>query len=549
MSEFEEEYRSRFQDDASLEGVDSEAIWSAVDAELTASDGSDGGGFLRSTGVKLGLLALFLGAGSYYFLSSDSSDSNTLTDQTIQQEASMKSELSEANAVADESVSENVTTEDTRTVEMTEADEMQGFDQTASQSAGVEISARRENEGLAITDSNNGNSRDSDLRLTTASESELKENSIDSSSDIITTSSTPSDEEGSTFTETRNDGQVEMTSRSDLNYILQIEEKGDEELDGIRTVKDTDEENTQSGSEEDVTSSSFDRESATASDPSSAFVPQRRIPVFMPMLMDEPVTLETQNPSKPGPFKKYDPAKSWVPHELSLTIGPNMMMDEFTDRKLRLAIYTPGDPDDFTTSDIGYSSSLRATWLVDDILRVGARVQHDHLRTRFERVTTTNTTVMQEVLVGSTSDSTGTTLLYGEQEYDAVETRSIRHLNDFDLLSIGAEIGAQKIFRRWTLGADLGFSFSTFLNQKGRSIHAESRLVDFDSSGSGPLPFKSTLMTYSADAFVSYLITERMQITLSPMMRFIPESESQLHTLDRKVTVYSLQGGLTYSLK
>jgi hypothetical protein len=252
-------------------------------------------------------------------------------------------------------------------------------------------------------------------------------------------------------------------------------------------------------------------------------------------------------PLEQAPTAAHYSKKNFLPSEIYLGLGTELLQLDFDTKG------STRDLNEFTKSIPGYSTSLLASWSSDKGLRLNVGIEYARLRSKFDYSNQEEIQYLDEdrLITFELDEGTGDTInaVYQDTWLDAIETRTIVHHNEFDLLSIPLSIGYERDFGRIGLGIDAGLSYGFFLNQKGRSIDSEGAIAAFDSNAGTKTPFKASLLSYSLTPIIDYRLSDALSIRLAPQVRVLPNSDSDFHGAGQSAMLLRLSGGIVYQLK
>ena len=246
--------------------------------------------------------------------------------------------------------------------------------------------------------------------------------------------------------------------------------------------------------------------------------------------------------------KYYQEKQSLLPYELSFVAGVNLFDNSFSTSNSSLSTDVASALNRSNKNDWGYGGSLQLSWKFKDHFRFSLGADYQELRTKFDRIEVRNISVEEEDrIIGIDTNMQGEQVpIYGSLFFDATQTHTVLHHNQYKVLSIPIQFGIEKRFNRITIGTDLGIAYSFILQQQGRTLNQEGELVYF---GEVELPFKKSLLTYQMSPFFSYSLSDRIAIKAQGLIRHLPAENSDLHGVDRSAFIYSGMAGFSYRLK
>lgn len=530
MSNIEDEIKNRLSGQESLDGLDTGAIWDSVAESLDSEDKA--AGFFSSGRLLLGAaFLLILGGATYYFNGQD------------------PKMISQAQYMERESVSTEVIWASNR------VPHEKGYKNDAPDLESITVNSSAQK------------LEDSPQRRTTdfSEQSEQFASSATSNQDIRTNNPLhqPVEEQKSRVTG-RSDSQNEVASQSG-----QSEESKNEERfirkESPQVESNTSPEDSDRGLEEDMpvastiqgsTSSDADFSSSKSQlnlaeddisdqDESMSGIPGMMEPrdYSLDSSYDSEIYVSA---AEAPPATDYLKKSSILPAEIYIGAGLNSLSQKYkkTGDTEKLAT----DLNSTSFSEIGSTTSLRATWRTRNGIRIGTGFDIDKLRNRFEQHSLREVIVtVDSQIVSINSNPQGSPFpVYGEVEYSAIETRDVIHYNHFELYSIPLEVGIEKNFKRSHIGVDLGLSYTWVASQSGRTLDDSNEISDLSDSRK---VYASNGLTYQARAFLGYMLSDIVELRFVPMMRILPGQDATVNHQKHSDMIWSGQGALVIHLK
>ncbi len=118
-------------------------------------------------------------------------------------------------------------------------------------------------------------------------------------------------------------------------------------------------------------------------------------------------------------------------------------------------------------------------------------------------------------------DSLGNTVSrqFGDRTVDATITRSVRHYNRYELLSVPITMGYKKEGKKWSYGLNGGLAISLWVFQSGKTLHPNSSIVNFGPSDASTL-YDRFGMGIRVNSFLSYELTDHILVTVRPQWTY-----------------------------
>jgi hypothetical protein len=510
MTNFEEEYKKRFQDDKSTVKVDTDALWSKVAKQLDAEQVVVANKSKGSVSFILGLLGMFFVIGAFLWLNHiPSSEVSTAMLEKAKKTGDplVAMSLDEKNNVSNDPELKD------KGFDWQSIDSIKELKKDQVSINGNPIKAIDE------INSNNGTEK---IKNQIASEIYVK--------DAIELGIKPSAEQGIASSEGKNLANNEP----------------EEVFIGVITGQEIQESKNDKVLSKANSRSIFTENEQIFVDKLEDIERLELIACFFDLKDAQPLIVKENDW---GPHE-YSKANALLPAEISLMIGAIQLNTTYQSNSDPFSSDLQEKLTKSTKQDWGYSSSLRATWKRNGIYRLGIGLDFDIYRDIYDNVTSQETTVYEEGrIIGLEVDSLGGTHpVYGALQYNATETRTILHHNSYKMLTIPIELGIEKKFNRLSLSIDAGIGYSLFLSQIGRTYNEEGVLVYFNKNDER-LPMRSSSISYHIKSQIGYGINERFDLRVEPSVRFLPVQNSPLQGVDRSSMAFSLKFGITYKLK
>ncbi len=569
MGILEEELKKRFSDNSATGGVEAEGLWDAVSESLDASDKTRPAGYFGW--ARMAGLALLVGSVGFYFYTSDENFGPTQsTSNTVAQDLS-----------ADDAERKNYSTIDRQENEATVAlaaenkleleraeqiafngkkasdDEIQKAFEAHDVLSNYRSEIAQESRSTTNTDATLAELSDakSEAVKSEVSAREIdtvdKQNSIESSSDTgeSATHVATSEQDRAQFESEAGEAVIAgiVIEKTSTNVPSRDELQVEIAANGSGQVAEEISTNLPSSDERQVGTAAVGSEQEEMGSSLQFLTPLS----IDNIAADRSAALGLQDatyaPEVSGENSRYVSKRNFAPNELGFGMGVDLLKLDYQESD------SSPNLNDLSADIPGYSTSLVASWISDKGLRVSLGLEYAKLRSKFEFSAESAVLYLDEdrLITYELDDFTGDTInaVYQDTWLDAIETRTIVHHNEFDLLSIPISIGYERDFGKIGLGIDAGLSYGFFLNQKGRSIDAEGAVAEFDMNKDDNTPFKSSLLSYSLSPIVDYRLSDVLSIRLAPQVRFSPKTDSDFHGISQSAMILRLSGGIVYQLK
>ena len=204
------------------------------------------------------------------------------------------------------------------------------------------------------------------------------------------------------------------------------------------------------------------------------------------------------------------------------------------------------------SSQIGWSNAFRISWISNEKFSITSGIDHDLIRLKFSAIKETETTVTDNnyLVKFGIDPQSGDTINqeYVTRDRDALLKRRVVHHNRFNLISIPLEFGFQKQKGKLGYGIKLGASASFFINQKGKTFNQAKDIYIIDNTIKEQLPFKKFFIAYQLNPFVDYSLSKKLKVRLSPVFKYQAFGKSSLYGLDQSAMFIGLNGGLVIKM-
>lgn len=129
-----------------------------------------------------------------------------------------------------------------------------------------------------------------------------------------------------------------------------------------------------------------------------------------------------------------------------------------------------------------------------------------------------------------------------------IATRTVKHKNLTESISIPLSVKIQKPIGRWNLGTSIGLAYNILQSQVGRSLDELQNVVQYPSSENDPLPIMSAYFSYHIKPYVSYHIKPNLQIQLQSDFQYLDYGFSSLYNQKTAALLYGLNAGILVDL-
>jgi hypothetical protein len=502
MTPFEKEYKERFKDARSLEGVEPDAIWDNIANVLPEEDNDKTIVWLRKRYGLWGILLLVaVGTGCFMWWSNASENATAfeMVNQNLEQVLTLnKSEEHSMLTISDDSM----VTHSATALETFEPESL--INNTISITKNNILPGREE--GPVISDgvvrsNNQPQKTNANLRLNN------NINTITERNEGLTKASLIRSVSDSVF------ANAEQKNANNPTYVNAI--SGSTNADANTTV--TNDANTTVTNMEVV-----------ENNPSTKLTNTSTIQgVWLPMLYQQlfPLTsYENVQLVKALTIPQGNKGRNRK-LQLALTTGIIARSDRHTNTDLGNALSKAG------SMAAGQSLSLQIQWQFAKQRYLTTGLEWLHTQTRFDYITQWDTLA---VVQGYET--------FGE--IDAIATRTVRQHNQQTIFTLPLLIGTAKNFGALKLGLDAGLGLNYIHQQKGKTLNDEQVIVAYDSKNNNTLPYADFYLSYQIEPYLSYSLNERFALRLKPTLRYQQYGTSKLYEQKTSSLLWGLSTGV-----
>ncbi|MFK7806192.1 MAG: hypothetical protein AB8F74_00195 [Saprospiraceae bacterium] len=186
--------------------------------------------------------------------------------------------------------------------------------------------------------------------------------------------------------------------------------------------------------------------------------------------------------------------------------------------------------DKSASSAYGQSLSVLLQWNFSKKIHLTTGLEYMNAKTRFDYV--------------STKDSFAIVDGYQQLgPIDAIATRTVRHHNTLQVFSLPILFGTHKNVGAFELGVDAGVGLNYIISQEGRTLDSELTIADFNSTDNNTLPYRDFYLSYQLQPYLSYSATERIKLQLRPNFRYQHHGNSKLHDIEMSSLLWGVNVG------
>lgn len=492
MNILEEEYKDRFKDLSSLEGLDAEKIWAGVSNELDqmpASTKSNQGNTIKWSVL---LLLLFLFAGFlFYYLKNQKPNHLEQAKKSSSTPVELNDLLPSSNQNIDKSF-QNKKTESSKTIINSP---------TTTKNSGI-----KKNQNQETTQNREKTSPVADYSITI----NPKE----------TSSIQPST--------------IEKNNDSDISVSTNSSNKTE---DSESLVKD-DKEKKNEPSDSSIKKST----------PRSTLFSTQTIPTLNSFIaVQYPKQLSIKSFKSPSIVKVNKSSY----FQFALLSGTNLSFVNY--KKGNTDGSFLNELNSSTFEKPGWSNSFRISWIKDNRFSINSGIDHDLVRLKFSTIKETMTTVTDDqYLVRFGVDPISRDTInheYESVELDALSKRTVVHHNRFNIISIPFEIGFQNKKGRFGYGINLGLSTNFFISQEGKTLNEFGEIFIINDEVSDQLPFKKFFIAYQLNPFIDYQLSSQIKLRLNPVLKYQTLGNSSLYKLNQDAILAGLNAGVVFRLR
>ncbi len=129
---------------------------------------------------------------------------------------------------------------------------------------------------------------------------------------------------------------------------------------------------------------------------------------------------------------------------------------------------------------------------------------------------------------------------------DAIKTRSVNHHNKLSTLSIPVSFTYDhNISTKWSLGASVGASYSIVRSQRGRFLNRDKIITDYDDDNNSQF---TNFLSYRVNPYLRYNVSNHFSLNFNAGFSYQNHDKGQSLDLTRSSMLYNFGVGLRYKL-
>ena len=522
MSIIEDEFRDRFKDHESMEGIDADQIWKGISENLAEEEPIVGFTFIRSVGLTRVLMAtIFILLSFIFFCKFNSKEhviaerasfqpNNSITNQGLQQidnkEITYDNDLNQEKTTAiksrtTHSLKENKTKQATTPAKI----------EASSFYKKIERKTLNKDQKLISQTSQKNNSN--------KFSQQNKTNALTNFSNTIVLANPSPDK-----SKQDSKSPIAITANSKTKQV-------DQTHDVIEKTLIANQKNNSLEKSRRIIAMILPIKSV------------RNFPFIPNNIQEEEITLpkELVIPNKHTKDKTI---------ELSLSTGINTVYSMYKQSKTNSDLANVLK--DANTNELSYSISLRVSWLVNKKYHLSTGIGFANLQSKFDYVNQKETKVLVKDHLTSFAFNPVTqdtfNRVYRDVLFDATEKRSVINYNTFTLISLPLEFGFEKNINSFDFGLNMGVSYNFFITQKGKSLDKDGQIEYFDNKSNTILPFKESFFAFQLSPYIDWSIAKNIDFRLNPVIKYQLHGKSSLYNLTQNAVFIGFNVGLAYKL-
>jgi len=194
---------------------------------------------------------------------------------------------------------------------------------------------------------------------------------------------------------------------------------------------------------------------------------------------------------------------------------------------------------------------LHAALVLNEKWLLGTGVEYNDMWTLFSYESQKDITVLKEdelvqIQINSAQDTVNR--IYADTLVNAVETRTIKHYNRYQSISIPFEFGLQQSKNKWTYGLSIAPVLHIHTRQVGKAFNTDTDrvIMEFDSAANTGLFDKKITLGLRASPFISYQLKGRYSLMLKSNLNW--QSNRINDAAKVNIFQYNLNIGVGYKL-
>lgn len=129
---------------------------------------------------------------------------------------------------------------------------------------------------------------------------------------------------------------------------------------------------------------------------------------------------------------------------------------------------------------------------------------------------------------------------------DALATRTVKHQNQQQFISIPLMLGTTLKRGRLSLGLNTGVGLNWLLKQSGKSLNSQEVITSYEQNGTAGTPYSKFFWSAQLQPYAQYRINEGMAIQLRPSLRWQIHGNSAFYGLKHQSLLSGLSVGLLF---
>ena len=129
---------------------------------------------------------------------------------------------------------------------------------------------------------------------------------------------------------------------------------------------------------------------------------------------------------------------------------------------------------------------------------------------------------------------------------DASATRTVRHHNKMNYLSVPILFGFQKSFRKMELGMSAGIGLNFTKSQTGKSLNFNDEVTSYPTAENKVLPVSNFFTSYHLRPYLNYALAKKVSLQLRIDVRYQNFGKSDFYQLKYNSILGGISGGVQY---
>lgn len=216
--------------------------------------------------------------------------------------------------------------------------------------------------------------------------------------------------------------------------------------------------------------------------------------------------------------------------QLGIFSGINVWKNQFTSSTAVTNLLTEGNK-----VSLGQTFAAELQLALGDHLNLVSGLAYQLTEQEFNLVQTWDTVMYRDNVPGS-------------DLINARATRTVKHHNQFNFWSVPVLLSIDKSWNKTTLGVDAGLTLNYRSKQQGKTLNSENEVVYYPTIENANLPHANFFIAYQFRPFVSYALTDKIDIRLRSAVSLQQLGQSDFYGSRQRGLLGGLHLGGFYAL-